>query len=151
NSLSFSLMRRAFILNLCLMSLLPPFTAPAENPPNKAPDTSSIKPNVILITLDTVRADRMGFLGSKKGLTPHLDALASQSVVFERAYSQAAITPASHATILSGTYPQFHGIRNFGDRLPPGVPFLPEVLHGQGYHTGAFVGSIILDPKNGFA
>ena len=109
------------------------------------------KPNVILITLDTVRADRMGFLGSKKGLTPNLDALARQGVVFENAYSQAPITPASHATMLTGTYPQFHGIRNFGDRLPPAVPLLPDVLHAQGYRTGAFVGSIILDPKNGFA
>jgi arylsulfatase A-like enzyme/Flp pilus assembly protein TadD len=109
------------------------------------------KPNVILITLDTVRADRMGFLGSKKGLTPNLDALAGQGIVFEHAYSQAPITPASHATILTGTYPQFHGVRNFGDRLAPSVPFLPDVLHSLGYHTGAFVGSIILDPKNGFA
>jgi choline-sulfatase len=113
--------------------------------------SSAGKPNVILITLDTVRADRMGFLGSKRGLTPNLDALARQGIVFERAYSQAPITPSSHATILTGTYPQFHGVRNFGDRLPPTVPFLPDVLHAQGYRTGAFVGSIILDPKNGFA
>jgi choline-sulfatase len=132
-------MRRFFILNLFSLVLLPSFAAPA-NPPN-----------VILITLDTVRADRMGFLGSTYGLTPHLDALAKQSIVFERAYSQAPITPVSHATILTGTFPQYHGIRNFGDRLPPSVPFLPEILHGSGYHTGAFVGSIILDPKNGFA
>ena len=109
------------------------------------------KPNVVLITLDTVRADRMGFLGSKKQLTPHLDALAREGVVFERAYSQAPITPVSHASILTGTYPQYHGIRNFGDRLPPSVPFLPDILHSQGYRTGAFVSSIILDPKNGFA
>jgi arylsulfatase A-like enzyme/Flp pilus assembly protein TadD len=134
----FSFMRRACILSLFL--LLPALTAAATDPPN-----------IILITLDTVRADRMGFLGSKLGLTPQLDALASQSVVFEHAYSQAPITPVSHATILTGTFPQYHGIRNFGDRLPPGVPFLPEILHAQGYHTGAFVGSIILDPKNGFA
>ncbi|HEY6129333.1 MAG TPA: sulfatase-like hydrolase/transferase [Candidatus Acidoferrum sp.] len=136
----FSFMRRACIL--CLFVLLPTLAAAATDPP---------KPNLILITLDTVRADRMGFLGSKLGLTPHLDALASQGVVFEHAYSQAPITPVSHATILTGTFPQYHGIRNFGDRLPPSVPFLPEVLHSQGYHTGAFVGSIILDPKNGFA
>jgi arylsulfatase A-like enzyme/Flp pilus assembly protein TadD len=141
-------MRRVFtqtLLPLCafLLALAPWSRAAADNP--------SDKPNVILITLDTVRADRMGFLGSKKGLTPRLDALASQSVVFERAYSQAPITPVSHATILSGTYPQYHGIRNFGDRLPPSVPSLPDILHAQGYHTGAFVGSIILDPKNGFA
>jgi arylsulfatase A-like enzyme/Flp pilus assembly protein TadD len=135
----FSLMRRLFILSLCFLTLLPSSAAAAN------------QPNVILITLDTVRADRMGFLGSKRGLTPHLDELASQSVVFEHAYSQAPITPVSHATILTGTFPQYHGIRNFGDRLPPSVPFLPDILHAQGYHTGAFVGSIILDPKNGFA
>jgi arylsulfatase A-like enzyme/tetratricopeptide (TPR) repeat protein len=134
----FSFMRRAIIL--CLFVLFPALAAAATDPPN-----------VILITLDTVRADRMGFLGSNLGLTPQLDALASQSVVFEHAYSQAPITPVSHATILTGTYPQYHGIRNFGDRLPPSVPFLPDILHSQGYHTGAFVGSIILDPKNGFA
>ena len=131
-------MRRAIIL--CLLVLFPELAAAATD-----------RPNVILITLDTVRADRMGFLGAKLGLTPQLDALASQGVVFEHAYSQAPITPVSHATILSGTYPQFHGIRNFGDRLPPSVPFLPDILRAQGYHTGAFVGSIILDPKNGFA
>ena len=131
-------MRRACIL--FLFFLLPALAAAAADPPS-----------VILITLDTVRADRMGFLGSKLGLTPQLDALASQSVVFEHAYSQAPITPVSHATILTGTFPQYHGIRNFGDRLPPSVPFLPEILHAQGYQTGAFVGSIILDPKNGFA
>jgi arylsulfatase A-like enzyme/Flp pilus assembly protein TadD len=136
----FSFMRRILIiLNLWLFAVLPSFAAPA-NPPN-----------VVLITLDTVRADRMGFLGSKLGLTPQLDALARQGVAFERAYSQAPITPVSHATILTGTFPQYHGIRNFGDRLPPSVPFLPDILHAQGYHTGAFVGSIILDPKNGFA
>ena len=132
-------MRRIFILSLWFFSFLPPVAVAAN------------EPNVILITLDTVRADRMGFLGAKLGLTPHLDALASESVVFEHAYSQAPITPVSHATILTGTYPQYHGIRNFGDRLPPSVPFLPDILHGQQYQTGAFVGSIILDPKNGFA
>ena len=132
-------MRRILIPILWLLAVVPSFAA-AANPPN-----------VILITLDTVRADRMGFLGSKLGLTPQLDALASQSVVFEHAYSQAPITPVSHATILTGTFPQYHGIRNFGDRLPASVPFLPDILHAQGYHTGAFVGSIILDPKNGFA
>src|SRR5260370_22276125 len=134
----FSFMRRAGIL--CRLVLLPALAAADTN-----------KPNVILITLDTVRADRMGFLGSKLGLTPQLDSLASQGVVFEHAYSQAPITPVSHATILTGTFPQYHGIRNFGDRLPPSVPFLPDILHAQGYHTGPFVGSIIPDPKNGFA
>jgi arylsulfatase A-like enzyme/Tfp pilus assembly protein PilF len=109
------------------------------------------QPTVIVITIDTVRADRMGFLGSKRGLTPQLDALAQQSVVFEHAYSQAPLTPVSHATILTGTYPRFHGVRDFGSRLPDFPPYLPELLRARGYRTGAFVSSIILDPTNGFA
>lgn len=125
----------------CLLAL--------SEPPRVAAETE--QPSVVLITLDTVRADRMGFLGSKRGLTPQLDALAAQSVVFEHAYSQAPITPASHATILSGTFPRFHGVRDFGSRLTDSIPYLPELFREHGYHTGAFVSSIILDPKNGFA
>jgi len=67
--------------------------------------TDEPAPNVILITLDTTRADRMGFLGSARGLTPNLDELARQSAVFTRAYAQAPITSVSHACILTGTYP----------------------------------------------
>src|SRR5947207_4802599 len=109
------------------------------------------RPNVVLVTLDTVRADRMGFLGSTRGLTPALDALARQSVVFTRTYAQAPITTVSHATILSGTYPPFHGVRDFGTPLPDTVPYLPELFHRAGYRTAAFVGSLILDPRAGTA
>src|SRR5262245_21053858 len=109
------------------------------------------KPNILLITLDTVRADRMGFLGSTRGLTPALDALAKQSLVFTRAYAQAPITTVSHATILTGTYPPFHGVRDFGTPLPDNVPFLPEIARQAGYRTGAFVASLILDPRAGTA
>jgi arylsulfatase A-like enzyme/Flp pilus assembly protein TadD len=102
--------------------------------------------NVILITLDTVRADRMGFLGAQRGLTPNLDALARQCVVFTHAYSQVPLTAASHATILTGTYPQFHHINDFGVPLADDLPYAPAILRGNGYHTAAFVGSLILDP-----
>lgn len=104
-------------------------------------------PNVILITLDTIRADRMGFLGSQRGLTPNLDALARQSVVFTRAYSQVPITTASHATILTGTYPQFHKVSDFGIPLRPDLPYAPSIFKQRGYHTAAFVGSLVLDPQ----
>jgi choline-sulfatase len=104
-------------------------------------------PNVILITLDTTRADRMGFLGSKLGLTPNLDALARQSVVFTRAYSQVPLTTASHATILTGTYPQFHQVNDFGVALAEDLPYAPYIFRGNGYHTAAFVGSLVLDPE----
>ena len=109
------------------------------------------RPNVLLITLDTVRADRMGFLGSTRGLTPQLDALARDSMVFTRAYAQAPITTVSHATILTGTYPPLHHVTDFGAPLPPAVPYLPELLHHAGYRTAAFVGSLILDPGAGTA
>lgn len=104
------------------------------------------QPNVILITLDTVRADRMGFLGSRLGLTPSLDSLARQSIVFTHAYSQVPLTTASHATILTGTYPQFHQVTDFGVPLSPDLPFAPDLLRAHGYKTAAFIGSLILDP-----
>ncbi len=109
------------------------------------------RPNIILVTLDTVRAERMGFLGSKRRLTPQLDTLARQGVVFERAYAQAPLTTVSHATILTGTYPQFHRVNDFGVLLSANLPYLPELLRAQGYRTAAFVGSLILDPRNGLA
>jgi len=108
-------------------------------------------PDVVLVTLDTVRADRMGFLGSTRGLTPALDALAGESVVFERAYSQAPMTTVSHASILTGTQPPFHGVQDFGLALPPSVPYLPALLKAAGYRTAAFVGSMVLDPKGPIA
>ena len=127
-------------------------SALAANPPAKTaarkPDT---RPNIILITLDTTRADRMGFLGSKRGLTPNLDAMAQHGTVFTRAYSHVPTTTASHTTILTGTYPQFNHVNDFGIPLSSKLPYLPDLLHAQGYHTGAFVGSLILDPLDGTA
>jgi len=113
-----------------------------------APATSPF-PNIILITLDTTRADRMGFLGSKRGLTPNLDSLARQSAVFSRAYAQVPLTSPSHATILTGTYPQYHHVLDFPDVLAKDLPYAPDILHAHGYHTAAFIGSLALDPKGG--
>jgi choline-sulfatase len=108
-------------------------------------------PNVVLITLDTTRADRMGFLGSKRGLTPYLDALARQSVIFSRAYAQVPLTTASHTAILTGTFPQYNHVNDFGIPLRADLPYLPDLLHQRGYRTGAFVASLILDPNAGLA
>ena len=112
------------------------------------PAPAAAKPNVVLITIDTARADRMGFLGSTRGLTPNLDALSKESVVFVRAYSQVPLTNPSHATILTGTYPQFHHINDFAIPLTADLPDLPETLHKAGYATAAFVGASILNPKS---
>src|SRR5262252_10564383 len=127
-------MRRSFLL-IFLLLLSVPRLLHAE------------APNIIFITIDTTRADRMGFLGSKLGLTPNLDLLARQGVVFERAYAQAPLTPVSHATIFTGTYPQFHTVTDFGHPLPSLLPDIPEILQQSSYHTAAFIGSMILDPK----
>src|SRR5215831_7054006 len=106
------------------------------------------RPNIILITLDTTRADRMGFLGSSSGLTPNLDSLAKQSVIFEHAYAQVPLTTPSHAAILTGTYPQFNHLNIMGEPLGKDLPYLPDLLRHRGYRTSAVLGSFILDPKN---
>jgi arylsulfatase A-like enzyme/cytochrome c-type biogenesis protein CcmH/NrfG len=131
---------------LCFFALLA--SALGAGAATPAPPVSETHPpNVILITLDTTRADRMGFLGSKRGLTPHLDALARESVVFTHAYSQVPLTTASHATILTGTYPQFHQVNDFGVPLAEDLPYAPYIFRGNGYYTAAFVGSLVLDPE----
>jgi len=112
---------------------------------------AATRPNVVLITLDSTRADRMGFLGSKLGLTPNLDRLAGESMVFEHAYAQAPGSVVSHATILSGAYPQSTGMSEIGGTLSTALPYLPELLKAKGYSTAAFVSSIDLDPRNGLA
>jgi choline-sulfatase len=109
------------------------------------------KPNLVLITLVATRADRMGFLGAKSALTPSLDRLAAESIVFEHAYAQAPGTVVSHATILSGAYPQSTGMSEIGGTLSSSLPYLPDLLKTQAYRTAAFVSSIDLDSKNGLA
>ncbi|HKD03937.1 MAG TPA: sulfatase-like hydrolase/transferase, partial [Terriglobales bacterium] len=79
---------------------------------------AAAKPNIILVTLDSTRADRVGFLGGH-AKTPALDALAKDSLVFERAYAQAPLTVVSHATLLTGTYPQTHRVNEFAAALSP--------------------------------
>jgi len=110
---------------------------------------AATKPNIILITLDSTRADRMGFLGARSSLTPNLDGFAHQGIVFAQAYSQAPTTVVSAATILTGTYPQTHQASELGTPLAATFPYLPALLHAGGYRTAAFVGSFLLDPRNG--
>src|SRR4030095_8183956 len=79
--------------------------------PAASPQPSAPRQNILLITLDTVRADRMGFLGSRRGLPTALDGFAQQATVFTHAYAQAPVTTVSHATILTGTFPPFHLVK----------------------------------------
>jgi len=99
--------------------------------------------NVVLITLDTTRADHLGCYGYAKDTSPNLDALARQGVLFERAISSAAVTPVSHASILTGLHPYSHGLRVLHgleeNTLSTSNPTLAEILGASGYQTGAFV------------
>jgi arylsulfatase A-like enzyme len=106
--------------------------------------------NVLLITIDTLRADRVGAFGGRPGLTPNLDQLAADGLRFTRAYSSAPLTLPSHASILTAVSPPVHGVRANGlFRLGPRLPTLATVLKSAGYRTGAFVGSFVLDARFG--
>lgn len=107
--------------------------------------SSNSPPSVLLVTIDTLRADHVGCYGYGKIKTPALDGLARQGVRFENAYAQVPITLPSHTVILTGTYPMFNGVRDFTSRgLPDNIPTLAEILRRQGYQTAAFVSSFAL-------
>ena len=106
--------------------------------------------NLLLITIDTLRVDRVGAFGGRGQLTPHLDQWAGESVRFTRAYASAPLTLPSHTSILTALSPPAHGVRANGlFRLADGVPTLATVLHDRGYRTGAFVGAFVLDARFG--
>jgi arylsulfatase A-like enzyme/Tfp pilus assembly protein PilF len=107
-------------------------------------------PNVLLVTLDTVRADRLGSYGYAAASTPALDGLARDGVLFSHAVATAPLTLPSHASILTGLLPPRHAVHHNGaGALPATVPTLAEALHAEGYRTAAFVGSFVLDARFG--
>ena len=104
------------------------------------------RPNVILITVDTLRADRLGCYGSTSVETPAMDAVARDGVLFRRAIAQVPLTAPSHAAILTGTYPAWNGMRDWTDAgMRADVPTLAEIFKRQGYATAAFVSAFVLD------
>ncbi len=105
--------------------------------------------NVVLVTIDTLRADHVGAYGWSRARTPTLDTLAREGVVFERAYAAAPITLPSHASILTGRYPPGHGARDNGMRVVAEVPTLATELRAQGFATAAFVAAFPLDHQFG--
>lgn len=113
-------------------------------------ERSEIRPNLILITLDTTRADRLGCYGYEPAITPTLDSLATRGVVFENAISSVPITLPSHSTILTGLSPLRTGVRDNGMfTLAPHFETIAEHLLAQGYQTGAFVSAFVLDAEYG--
>src|SRR5215467_3826482 len=107
--------------------------------------TPKAKPDVFLITIDTLRADHVGCYGDKDIETPALDSLAADGIRFTQAYTHSPITNTSHTTILTGLLPSVHGVTDFGVPLSPQHATWAELLKKRGYHTGAFIGAVILD------
>jgi len=110
------------------------------------------RPNVILITIDTMRADHVGCYGAKDVQTPTLDSLARDGIVFERAISQVPLTWPSHTVILTGTYPFQNGVQDFtGPPLDPKFRSVAQAFKDHGYRTGAVVSAFVLDRSWGLA
>lgn len=104
---------------------------------------------ILLITIDTLRADAISALGGAAP-TPNLDRLAAEGALFGQAQTAVPLTGPSHATILSGRFPYRHGIRDNGQSLAPDQPGLPAWLHAAGYRTGGFVSGFPLHRQFGF-
>ena len=108
--------------------------------------------NLLVVTLDTTRADRIGAYGARTVETPVLDALARDGVVFEQAMAVAPLTLPAHTSIFTGRFPPEHGVRdNGGFLVSPSEVTLAEVLAARGFKTGGFVGAFVLDRKWGIA
>ena len=106
--------------------------------------------NVLLVTIDTLRADRVGAYGHAPGLTPTLDGLAAEGLRFESVHAHAPLTLPSHASIMTGRIPPRHGVRDNGTyRLDPAQPTLAAALKSAGYQTAAFIGAFVLDGRFG--
>ncbi len=107
--------------------------------------------NVLLITIDTMRADRLGCYGASGMRTPHMDRLARRGALFQECVSPIPETSPAHASILTGLYPKHHGMRQNGVALNQSLPVLPDILGSEGFTTAAFVAGFPLLEKFGFA
>ncbi|HYH00387.1 MAG TPA: sulfatase-like hydrolase/transferase [Terriglobales bacterium] len=108
---------------------------------------SGSNPDIILVTIDTIRADHVGCYGKSNIKTPAMDALARDGVRFANSFTASPITNSSHATILTGLYPSSHGVTDFGVPLGESHSTLASLLKARGYRTAAFIGAVILDSR----
>ena len=138
---------KVWALALVLVTWFTPWGGRVSSPTAEAPQDA---PNLLLVTLDTFRADHLGALGAPGDPTPRMDALAGRGALFTRAFSQIPITGPSHMSILSGTYPWTHETLANGVAVPDDVPVLPVILGDSGYRTAAFVSAFVLDGAFGY-
>lgn len=125
----------------CLCTLVLAACEPAR-PPWSPPD-------VLLISIDTLRADHLPTYGYPRPTAPYIDAFSREAAVFEQAYTHAPFTLPSHTSLLTGLYPERHGVQNRGDTLGPDVVTLAELLRSAGYRTAAFTNGYFVSPEFG--
>jgi arylsulfatase A-like enzyme/Tfp pilus assembly protein PilF len=118
----------------------------APAPPPAAPAEAR---HLVLVTIDTLRADRVGAYGYARARTPHIDGLAARGVRFDHAYATAPVTLPSHASLMTGLYPPGHGGRHNGIRVDSSVQSIARTLSAAGFATGAFVTAFPLDRRFG--
>lgn len=118
-------------------------------PATSLPKASAEQPNVILVTIDTLRSDRLECYGYTRIKTSSIDSLASEGIRFTEAVAQVPLTLPSHCSILTGTYPTFHGVHDQTGHLPKNRTTLAQLLKAQGYSTAAFVSSFVLNSQFG--
>ncbi|MFC1592025.1 sulfatase, partial [Thermodesulfobacteriota bacterium] len=128
-----------FILSLCMLSNC-----------NSNIDTQKNVPNIIMITLDTVRADHLGCYGYERDITKNIDLIAEDSVQFEGAISVIPLTGPSHVSIMTGLHPLTHQIYSNGSKVDEELNMVAEILKKNGYKTGAFVSSSLMRGEKGF-
>jgi arylsulfatase A-like enzyme len=141
---AWAIVRRPVVRSIDPLHPSPPKPAAPKSP-------SAKRPNVLLFLIDTLRADRVGAYGSTRGLTPRIDALAGQGIVFERTTAASSWTRPATATILTGLPPAVHGANRLDRRLPPAARTLAEVLQEGGYRTGGFSANAHITAASGFA
>jgi arylsulfatase A-like enzyme/Flp pilus assembly protein TadD len=132
--------RLLYTLAICCLASL----SIAEQAPQKKP----ARPNVFLVTIDTLRADHVHCYGYEGVKTPAMDALANDGFRFAQAFTPSPITTTSHTSIFTGLLPSTHGVTDFAVPLSAAHPTWAELLHKQGYHTAAFIGAVILDSNS---
>jgi arylsulfatase A-like enzyme/Flp pilus assembly protein TadD len=161
--------RHTFFIGCCTVALLGAMACQSsekkkareasENPPAAQPSQATAQPssgpmkptNIVLITLDTVRADRLRCYGNAKIKTPTIDALASSGVLFEKAVAQAPLTLPSHASMFTGTNPNVHHVRDTGGFvLQPSSITMATILREHGWNTAAFIGAVVFKRSFGF-
>lgn len=123
--------------------------APLAQGPARAAEDNPSPPSVILISVDTLRADHLSCYGYHAHRTPHLDALAVSGTLFTQISSQVPLTLPSHTSLLTSTYPFWNGVNENGEVVKPGMVTLPGILRSHSYKTAAFIGGYFLARRFG--